>query len=61
MACPTCEYLMWARYSEAAARTAVTCPCCYTRIWLVDDTGSAQNAGDIVQQQIAQALKGILR
>ncbi|MFI6468528.1 hypothetical protein [Streptomyces sp. NPDC050538] len=60
-ACPACGYLMWVRYSEVVAQTAVTCPCCYTHIWLVDETGSAQNAGDAVQQQITQALKGLFR
>lgn len=60
-ACPACGYLMWLRYSEVVAQTAVTCPCCYTQIWLIDETSSAQNAGDSVQQQITQALKGIFR
>ncbi|AZM73530.1 hypothetical protein D1J63_36585 [Streptomyces sp. KPB2] len=60
-ACPSCRYLMWIRYSEVVAQTAVICPCCYAQIWLVDETGSAQNAGDVVQQQISQALKGLFR
>ncbi|MFE5108336.1 hypothetical protein [Streptomyces sp. NPDC056663] len=59
--CPNCRYLMWVRYSEVVAQTAVICACCYAQIWLVDETGSAQNAGDVVQQQIAQALKGLIR
>jgi ribosomal protein S27E len=60
-ACPSCGYLMWIRYSEVVAQTAVTCLCCYTHIWLIDETGSAQNAGDILQQQITQALKGLFQ
>ncbi|MFJ9909424.1 hypothetical protein ACIRVK_42535 [Streptomyces sp. NPDC101152] len=60
-ACPTCGYLMWVRYSEVVAQTAVTCPCCYTQVWLADSNGSAQNAGDVIQQQITQALKGLSR
>jgi hypothetical protein len=50
-ACPSCRYLMWVRYSEVVAQTAVICPCCCTQIWLVDEAGSAQNAGDVVQQR----------
>ncbi|OUC93013.1 hypothetical protein [Streptomyces swartbergensis] len=60
-ACPSCGYLMWVRYSEVVAQTAVICPCCFTQIWLVDETGSAQNAGDAIQQQITQAMKGLFR
>ncbi|MER5385963.1 hypothetical protein ABT040_37920 [Streptomyces sp. NPDC002688] len=58
-ACPSCGYLMWVRYAEIVAQTAVICPCCYATVWLVDETGSVQNAGDAIQQQIAQALKGL--
>lgn len=57
--CPTCGYPVWVRYSEVVAQAAVICPCCFTRIWLVDEAGSAQNAGDIIEQRITQALKGL--
>ncbi|MFJ6054641.1 hypothetical protein [Streptomyces sp. NPDC092307] len=59
--CPFCGYLVWIRYSEVVAQTAVTCPCCHARIWLVDETGSARNAGAVIERQIAQALKGMFR
>jgi transposase len=52
---------MWVRYLEVVAQTAMICPCCHAHIWLVDEAGSAQNAGDVVQQQIVQALKGLFR
>ncbi|MFE7029134.1 hypothetical protein ACFU9Y_02420 [Streptomyces sp. NPDC057621] len=60
-ACPACGYLMWVRCSEIVAQTDVTCACCYSQIQLVDKTGSAQNAGDVIQQQITHALKGLFK
>lgn len=61
VACSTCGYPIWVRYSEIVAQAAVTCPCCFTQVWLVDQTGSAQNAGEVIEQQIAHALKGLFR
>ncbi|MEU7749330.1 hypothetical protein [Nonomuraea sp. NPDC049158] len=61
IACTQCGYPMWIRYSEVVVQATVTCPCCFLQVLLVDDTGSAQNAGEVVDQQIAQALKGLLR
>ncbi|MEV4583115.1 hypothetical protein AB0K16_58890 [Nonomuraea jabiensis] len=43
------------------AQATVACPCCFVQVRLVDDTGSVQNAGEVVDQQIAQALKGLGR
>jgi hypothetical protein len=57
--CPACEYLIWVTWAEVVVRTAVTCSCCRTRIWLGDADGSMQNAGQIIEQQIEQALKGL--
>ncbi|MET9252018.1 hypothetical protein [Nonomuraea sp. NPDC003709] len=57
--CTQCSYPMWIRYSEVVAQATVTCPCCFVQVRLIDDTGSAQNAGEVVEQQIAQALKDI--
>jgi hypothetical protein len=45
-------------YAEVVVQTAVLCPCCRIRIWLHDAGGSAQNLGDVIEQQINQALKG---
>jgi alpha-glucuronidase len=59
--CAECGYPMWIRYSEVVVQTTVTCPCCFVQIRLVDDTGSAQNAGEVVDQKIAEALKGLIR
>ncbi|MFB9965617.1 hypothetical protein ACFFOP_23850 [Sinosporangium siamense] len=43
------------------AQATVTCPCCFIQLRLVDGTGSAQNAGKVVDQEITQALKGLSR
>ncbi len=61
VSCNQCGYPMWIRYSEVAAQATVTCPRCFIQIRLVDDTGSAHNAGEVVDQEIAQALKGLIR
>jgi hypothetical protein len=57
--CPACEYLIWVMWAEVVAQIAVTCPCCRARIWLRDAEGSMQNAGQVIEQQIEQALKGL--
>ncbi|MGW6861769.1 hypothetical protein [Streptomyces xanthophaeus] len=59
--CPFCGYLIWVRYSEVVAQTAVPCPCCYAQIWLLDESGSVQNAGAVIEHQIDQALRGMFR
>ncbi len=38
----------------------MTCPCCYALNWLIDAKASAQNAGDVIEQHIARALKDIV-
>jgi hypothetical protein len=58
LSCPRCKYPIWIRYAEVVAQTAVLCPCCRIRIWLRDADGSAQNAGDVIEEQINQALRG---
>jgi hypothetical protein len=57
--CPECGYPIWVQYAEVGAQAAVLCPCCRTRIWLRDAEGSMQNAGDVIEQQINQALKDL--
>jgi hypothetical protein len=57
--CPQCEYPVWVQYAEVVAQAAVLCPCCRTRIWLRDAEGSMQNAGDVIEKQINQALKDL--
>lgn len=59
--CPRCEYPVWVRGAEVVAQTTVLCPCCRTRIQLVDDNGSAQNAGDVIERQITETLKRMFR
>jgi hypothetical protein len=59
--CPQCGYLIWVQYAEVVAQAAVLCPCCRTRIWLSDAEGSVQNAGDVIEQQVNQALKDLFR
>jgi hypothetical protein len=58
VACPNCGYPVWVWYAEVVVQTAVLCPCCRIRIWLHDAGRSAQNLGDVIEQQINQALKG---
>jgi hypothetical protein len=60
-ACPKCQYPVWVQYAEVVAQSAVLCPCCRTRIWLRDAAGSAQNAGDVIEQQIKQAVKDVFK
>jgi hypothetical protein len=57
--CPECGYPIWVRYAEIVVQTAVRCPCCRIQIWLGDAEGGMQTAGDVVEQQIEQALKGL--
>jgi hypothetical protein len=59
--CPQWEYPIWVQYAEVVAQAAVLCPCCRTRIWLRDAEGSAQNAGDVIEQQINQTLKDLFK
>jgi|ERR1022692_840362 ribosomal protein S27E len=57
--CPACRYPVWVRYSEIVAQAAVLCPCCRGRIWLRDAQGSAQTAGDVIERQAEEMLKGL--
>jgi hypothetical protein len=57
--CPGCEYPVWITYAEMVVQTAVLCPCCRVRIWLRDVDGSVQNIGDVIEQQLNRALKGL--
>jgi hypothetical protein len=59
--CPRCGYPLWVQYAEVVVQTAVLCPCCRTRIWLHDAQGSAHNLGEVIEQQINQALKGLFK
>ncbi len=61
ISCTQCGYPIWIRYSEVVAQANVTCPCCFIQLRLVDDTGSAQNAGKVIDREIARALKGLSR
>jgi hypothetical protein len=57
--CPRCEYLLWVTGTEIVAQVAVTCPCCRTRVWLIDADGSFQNAGRDIERHIEATLKGL--
>lgn len=57
--CPVCEYPIWVIWAEIDAQAIILCPCCRTRIRLVDAEGSVQNAARAVEQQISQLLKGL--
>jgi uncharacterized Zn finger protein (UPF0148 family) len=59
--CPRCGYPLWVQYAEVVVQSAVLCPCCRVRIWLHDAQGSIQNAGETIEQQINQALKGLFK
>jgi len=59
--CPECGYPLWIQYAEVVVQAAVLCPCCRVRIWLHDAQGSAQNAGEVIEQQINQALKDLFK
>ena len=59
VACPACEYEVWVQYSEIVAQTAVLCPCCHVRIWLRDADGGIQKAGESIENQIQDVLKGL--
>ncbi|MCX9193120.1 hypothetical protein C3Y87_17205 [Carbonactinospora thermoautotrophica] len=59
--CPSCRYPIWVRYVEVVAQAAVLCPCCHVWVWLRDADGSVQNAGDVIEQQLKHALKGLFK
>ena len=52
--CPQCGYPVWIRLVEAVVQTAVRCPACRARIWLVDDRGSVRNAAQDIQRAIGE-------
>lgn len=57
--CPRCHYPIWVRHSEIVTQVGATCPCCRVLVLLHDATGSAKNAGMVMEQQIRDALKGL--
>ena len=57
VACPSCGYDVWIRYSEIVAQVVVRCPCCRVRINLVDDHGSAAVVGREIKRAITACLK----
>ena len=57
--CPECRYPIWVTGAQVVAQAAVTCPCCRARTWLRDEAGSFQNAGQVIEQQINEAVKGL--
>lgn len=59
VACPSCGYEVWLRYSEIVAQVMVRCPCCRVRIKLLDEYGSAAVAGREIEQEITGILKNI--
>lgn len=59
--CPKCGYPIWFIGAEVVAQASVTCPCCRARTWLRDEGGSFQNAGQVIEQQINDALKDLWR
>jgi len=56
--CPACQYPIWVIWAEISVQALVLCPCCRTRVHLVDAEGSAQEAARAVERQINQMLKG---
>lgn len=57
--CPACQYPIWVTWAEIVVQAVVRCPCCRIQIQLRDAEGSMQNAGQIIEQEINQALKGL--
>lgn len=57
--CPECGYPVWVLYAEVVVQAAVLCPCCRVRIWLCDAQGGMQNAGDVIELELNQALRGL--
>jgi hypothetical protein len=49
------------RWSEIVVQATVLCPCCRIRLGLIDDRGGMQNAGNDVERQITDALKGLFQ
>jgi hypothetical protein len=58
---PGCQYPIWVTGAEIVAQAAAMCPCCRTRVWLVDAGGTFQNVGREVERQIEETLKGLWR
>jgi hypothetical protein len=59
LGCPVCQYPIWVTWAEMVVQAAILCPCCRTRIQLVDAAGSVQNAARAVEYQINQVLRGL--
>jgi phage FluMu protein Com len=57
IACRSCGYDVWIRYSEIVTQVVVRCPCCRVRINLIDDRGSAATAGRQIEQAIEDMFK----
>ena len=57
--CPNCEYPFWVTGVDVVAQVIVLCPCCRGRVRLVDSDGSMQNAAQVVEQAINEALRGL--
>jgi len=60
--CPGCGYPIWIRLIEVVVQTAVRCPACRSRVWLVDDRASMRNAVEEVDEALAgleRAWKGL--
>jgi hypothetical protein len=55
--CPTCTYPIWVRISEIIARVPVICPCCRTRVFIIDQDGDLQNLGPVLESRLQQALR----
>lgn len=59
--CPACSYPIWIRLVEVVVGTAVRCPACLCRVWLVDESGTVQNASrdvDRALEELGRSLKG---
>lgn len=59
MPCPGCGYPVWIRLVEVVARTAVICPACRSRVWLIDDTGSVQSTGPQIEHAVNEMITGM--
>lgn len=56
--CPICTFPIWAKVSEAIAQVDLLCPCCRTRVRLLDH-GDGGTIGDDLESAMNYAMKGL--
>lgn len=57
--CPACKFLFWVRMSEIVTQVDVLCPCCRSRIRLIDDGGGASTLGPRLDSIITKSVRGL--